>query len=289
MSLRRKLTLGLVLLFSIIFALVIYGSLEIQRLATDAKAIVKDNYESLVYCKGMFLALDDMKTALTDEIIDGGVGHLPQPDAQLFENGKAVFEANLTKEQGNITEVHEQDYVDELTNAYRSFLSRGVSMGQTKTRSVTDYRDVMSAYLAARQAIARIDEVNMEAIQRKNVAAIADSNKMIISFAVVGSLCLILAFFYFWYFPFYVSNSLSYLTEKMKVLLKNMGIGLETQTKDETFVMLNAINLLENRLQKAATRPEAKKQLKPNKSLDLSAKAPSRTAAAARRTPRPLI
>jgi two-component system, NtrC family, sensor histidine kinase KinB len=259
MWLRRKLTLGLVLLFSIIFALVIYGSLEIQRLATDAKAIVKDNYESLVYCKGMFLALDDMKTALTDKFIDSGAGHLPQPDAQLFENGKAVFEVNLTKEQGNITEVHEQDYVDELANAYRSFLSRGVSMGQSRGRSVTDYRDVLSAYLGARQAIARIDDVNMEAIQRKNVAAIADSNKMIISFAIVGSICLILAFFYFWYFPFYVSNSLSYLTEKMKALLKNMGISPDTQTKDEMFVMLNAINLLENRLQKAADKPKRKR------------------------------
>ena len=258
MSLRGKLTLGLVLLFLIIFALVIYGSLEIQRLATDAKAIVKNNYESLVYCKGMLLALDDMKTALTDQIIDGGEGHMPQPDAQLFANGKEVFELNLTKEQNNITEIHEQDYVDELANAYRSFLSRGASMGQTRTRSATDYRDVLAAYLAARQAISRIDDVNMEAIQRKNVTAIADSNTMIISFAIVGSLCLILAFFYFWYFPFYVSNSLSYLTEKMKALLKIMGIGLDTQTKDETFIMLNAINLLENRLQKIADRPKRK-------------------------------
>ena len=258
MSLRRKLTVGLVLLFLIIFALVIYGSLEIQRLATDSKAIVKDNYESLVYCKGMLLALDDMKTALTDEIIDGGAGHLTQPDAQLFSNGKEIFELNLTKEQGNITEIHEQDYVDELANAYRSFLSRGASMGQIKGRSITDYRDVLAAYMAARQTISRIDDVNMEAIQRKNVAAIADSSKMITSFAIVGSLCLMLAFFYFWYFPFYMSNSLSYLTEKMKALLQNMGINLDTQTKDEAFIMLNAINLLENRLQKTADKPKRK-------------------------------
>jgi hypothetical protein len=56
-----------------------------------------------------------------------------------------------------------------------------------------------------------------------------------------------LAFFYFWYFPFYVSNSISYLATRMKGLLKGMGIKIDTKTRDEAFILLNSIDLLENR------------------------------------------
>jgi hypothetical protein len=36
----------------------------------------------------------------------------------------------------------------------------------------------------------------------------------------------------------------------MKELLKNAGVKLDTQTKDEAFVLLHSINLLESKLAK---------------------------------------
>jgi hypothetical protein len=74
MSLRRKLTIGLVFLFLIIFSLAMYSSFDIQRLSKDAEAILKDNYDSLVYCKNMLLALDDMTTAVLSKVIGGRAG-----------------------------------------------------------------------------------------------------------------------------------------------------------------------------------------------------------------------
>jgi hypothetical protein len=57
---------------------------------------------------------------------------------------------------------------------------------------------------------------------------------------------LILAFAYFWYFPVYIANSISYLAEKMKQLLKKMSLTFDSKTDDELFVILQAINLIEN-------------------------------------------
>ena len=65
MSLRIKLTIGLGFLFLIIFALDVYGLLKIQELSKDADNILKDNYASLVYCKNMLLALDDIGNSIT--------------------------------------------------------------------------------------------------------------------------------------------------------------------------------------------------------------------------------
>jgi cell division protein ZapA (FtsZ GTPase activity inhibitor) len=66
--------------------------------------------------------------------------------------------------------------------------------------------------------------------------------------AVIGSLCILLALGYFWYFPVYISTTLSYLADKMKNLLKSIGVVFDAKTNDEAIVILQAINLLENRL-----------------------------------------
>jgi len=249
MSLRRKLVVGLGFLFLIIFALVIYSSFQIQALSKDAKAIIKDNYASLVYCKSMLVSLDDMRTAITNQIVAGQI--VPsQSDKELFASGRATFETNLAEEKHNITERHEGDYVDGLSQAYGLFLTLGSATNQVKGGLSISYREILSAYMQARLAISHIDDVNMEAIQRKNELATIDADRMTISIAVAGAICIILAFFYFWYFPFYVSNSLSYLADKMKGLLTNMGIKLDTQTQDETFVLLYSISLIENKLSK---------------------------------------
>ena len=75
-----------------------------------------------------------------------------------------------------------------------------------------------------------------------------DSAGIIKLMAGVATFCLILAFGYFWYFPFYISNSIAYLSEKMKGLLERSEISLDIKTDDETFIILQGINLLENRL-----------------------------------------
>jgi hypothetical protein len=247
MSLRKKLVIGLGFLFLIIFSLVIYSSFQIQALSKDAKAIIKDNYASLVYCKSMLISLDDMRTAVTSQLVDNRAT-LSKTDEQLFANGKATFEANFAKEKGNITEIHEADYIGELSRAYELFLALSSPTNHGKGDSSALRGEVLSAYTQARLAISRIDDLNMEAIQRKNDVATVDANRMTTSIAAAGAICIILAFLYFWYFPFYVSNSLSYLADRMKGLLSQMGIKPDTQTQDEAFVLLHSIGLIENRL-----------------------------------------
>ena len=249
MSLRTKLTIGLAFLFLIIFGLAIYSSLSIQSLSKDAESIIKDNYDSLVYCKNMLLSLDEMRTAVSGKVIGGNAAQMSYYDSSLFETSRANFELNLRKERGNITEVHEADYVAELDNDYKLFLSLSMQINR-EGDSNAYLKDFVPAYMNTRQTIARINDLNMEAVERKNKSAGKDAKKMIISMAAVGSACIILAFFYFWYFPFFVSNSLSYLADKMRELLQDVGIKIDTQTKDEAFILLNSINLLENKLVK---------------------------------------
>ncbi len=251
MQLRSKLTIGLGFLFLIIFAIAAYSSLQIQRLATDARNILQDNYNSLVYCKNMFLAVDDMNASVTNRTF--GIGS-KQPTAyysSLFDAGRAAMESNLAAEKNNITEIDENEYVQELTSGYGTFLKLSIEMMRKVSSPAAYYNDFIPTYSNVRQLIVRINDLNMQAVERKSKSATDHARTMIVSIAAFGTLCVVLAFFYFWYFPFYVSNSIAYVAEKMRKLLAIVGIKAESKTTDETVVMLQSIILLENKLAEA--------------------------------------
>lgn len=123
MSLRSKLTLGLGFLFLIIFGLAAYNSFNIQQLSREADRVLKDNYDTLVYCKNMLVALDDMRTAVGAKIPGANPERSFDYYSQLFQDSKSTFEKNLAAEKYNITEVHEQEYVAELDANYNHYLS----------------------------------------------------------------------------------------------------------------------------------------------------------------------
>ena len=256
MSLRTKLTLGLGFLFLIIFALTIYNSYDIQKLSKDADRILEDNYNTLVYCKNMLLALDDMRIAVSSRGLSLSQKIPSEYYSHLFEISRQTFESSLNAEKNNITEVHEKDYVDELSNHYVLYLNLAEKIHKTGGTMYSYANDFLPTYLNVRQTIVEINDINMQAIERKNLSAKQDARNMVTTMAVIGTLCVLLAFFYFWYFPFYVSSTLSYLASKMRKLLTGIDIKVETQTKDEAFVLLQSINLLESKLAKSNGKKE---------------------------------
>ena len=258
MSLRSKLTIGLGFLFLIIFGLVIYSSFQIQQLSKDADNILKDNYASLVYCKNMLIALDEMNSTINRKVFGSGQGKTSSYDLQLFESSKSIFDSNLIAEKHNITEIHENEYVAELDNDYSLFLSLSKQISEKGGNLSLYFNDFLPAAANARQTIVKIDDLNMQAVERKSQSTKRSAGQMVISMGVVGTLGILLAFFYFWYFPFYVSNSISYLAKKMKGLLQDTGIKVDTKAKDEALILLHSINLLENKL--ANKKKESKRR-----------------------------
>jgi hypothetical protein len=247
MILKKKLSLGLGFLFIIIFSLVMFSSYYIQKLSKESEDILRNNYDSIVYSKKMILALDDMKMSFSERVLNRETSREATREyAKLFESGKAVFEENLKAENNNITEVHEKEYVEILNRNYPAFIKLCGKNGKGPEGGAIFFRDFIPVYNRLRQTVSRINDINMQAVVRKNQLTKHDSVSIIIYITVIGTLCVIVAFGYIWYFPFYVSNSLSYLSTRMKELLKSNGINYEIKTDDEQHIILESINLLEN-------------------------------------------
>jgi hypothetical protein len=251
MTLKKKLTLGLGFLFLIIFVLVIFYSYYIGKLSQDAENILKDNYKSVGYAKNMISALEDMRTAI-DNIVFNPSENKKTSDyyGKLFEAGRIEFENNLKAESGNITEINEKEYVAMANQGYVLYSSLCLRIAKGEGGRALYFNEYQPAFDKLRQAVISISDINMQAVERKSEMTKRDSARIIDIMAVIGISCLILAFFYFWYFPAYTANSIAYLSGKMKALLKKSEIVLDIKTNDETFIILQGINLLENKLEK---------------------------------------
>jgi two-component system, NtrC family, sensor histidine kinase KinB len=247
MTLNKKLTVGLGFLFVLIFTMAIFCSYYIQKLSRESEDILRNNYDSIVFSKKMFLALDDMEISLSFmQFVPGKGGHKSGYYSNLFESGKAEFEKNLKAEDHNITEILEKDYVEDLKRNYAMFAKLSAQIVRGGGGNAVYFNEFLPVYEKLKHTINAINDVNMQAIVRKNQLTKRDSSAIIISMAVVGSICMILAFGYIWYFPFYISNSMSYLSNRMRELLKAIGIGQEIKTDDEFQVILQSLKLIED-------------------------------------------
>lgn len=249
MTIKTKLSLGLGFLFLIIFTLAGYCAVHVGKLARETDNIFKDNYKSLGYSRNMIDALEDMKNAVSGAAVSSGNMEIKSDyNRHLFDAGKKSFDTNLASENDNITEISEKEAVEMLNQDYGIFINLCQQMEKGETRDPAAFNDFLSASEKLRHTINRIYDINMQAVVRKSQQVKQDAAAFLTSMAIIGSLCILLALGYFWYFPLYISTSFGYLAARIRQLLKNSGIAMDIQTRDEAFVILQAINLLENKL-----------------------------------------
>ncbi|MGA2094208.1 MAG: hypothetical protein ABSH16_12520 [Sedimentisphaerales bacterium] len=248
MVLKTKISIGLGFLFAIICILAFFCSYYVEKLSEEADLILKNNYDSLVYSKNMLSALDDTKTSISSTIFNSGQGkRLSDYYSHLYETGSIDFEKNLKAESNNITEIHEKEYVETLNRDYAVYVSLCARIKNGLGDTIMYFNEFLPCYERLKQSVISINDLNMEAIVRKNQAIKQQSVDVRTYMYATVVLCIILAFGYFWYFPFYISYSISYLAKRMTELLNKAGIASDIKTNDEAFIILQSIKILEKK------------------------------------------
>ena len=257
MVLKTKLSMGLGFLFLIIFALAFVCSYYVEKLSDEADRILKNNYDSIVYSRNMMSTLDDMETSINSRIFNQNDSRKSTDYySQLFEAGRIEFEKNLKAEKNNITEVHEKEFTDTLDRDYNIYLNLCEQIKKVAGSTSTYFNEVLPCFERLKQSIHNINDLNMQAVVRKSQTTKDEAAHIITYMAVTATLCLLLAFGYFWYFPFYISNTISYLSNRMKDLLRENGIALDMKTNDEAYIILESIKLLEKKLNVGGTKKD---------------------------------
>jgi len=220
MTIKNKLHLGISFLF--LMALICSGlaAYYLNRLSFDSKAILKDNYQSLVYTKNLNQVLDSVKTGTATA-------------SQLV-----IIEKNISAEERNITEPGEKELADSLRSVFQSFKNPRYNL-QTKQQLNFQLKQLTYAIM----------QLNMQAITGKDKKASKTANTGIVIVSLIGSFCFLICISFVTNFPGYVTKPIKELTQAIKDIAgKNYNKRLVMQSKDEFGELATAFNQMAHKL-----------------------------------------
>lgn len=213
MKLKTKLTVGIGFLFIVILVFGILGITSIYKLSNDTNKILTNNYETLVYNNNMLKALEELpgnKTAYTE------------------------FEKNLANQEKNITEYGEDDATKSLRKNFEEL--------KLQPNDSSNYREI-------RQAIQRINNINQNAILRKNDTAQSTASNAIFWLTVVFTILTIIALTLTVNFPDVIATPIKALAEGITAIAnKNYSNRIHLKQDDEFGDLANAFNIMAEKL-----------------------------------------
>jgi signal transduction histidine kinase len=218
MSIKNNLRAGIGFLFLIALLSSSLAAYYISQLSNDSKAILKDNYDSLVFTKNINQVLDIPGTP--------GKGQLN------------IIESNIIKEENNITEPGEKQMADNLYNDFKSFRN-----------SLNNLPVLADLRFKMKKSVYGIMQVNMQAIEHRNKTANNTADNAIIIVVFIDSFCIIIALLFLIRFPGYVTKPINELTEGIKEIAnKNYDKRLLFTSKNEFWSLAEAFNQMAAKL-----------------------------------------
>lgn len=212
-KLKTKIALGGIFLFALLILVGAVSFFYLTKVSNDAREIVKDNYETLNYCRDMLKELDQ------------------QPDsAAMFSS----FEKTLQLQEKNITEPGEK----ELTSSLRK------NFNALKIHPSAD-----SLQSLIKDDISNIMQINLSAIDKKNMAAQASASSAKTIITVLLTICVLLGFTFLFNFPSFVASPIAKLTAGIKsIASRNYSQRIYLNRSDEFGELANAFNSMAEKL-----------------------------------------
>ena len=214
MSIKTKVTLGVVFLFTVILTIAGLGLYYLKELAQDSENILKDNYETLEYTKRILESCDSVDR---DSV-----------------RALSVIEKNLREQEENLTEPGERDLTHAMRIVFERIKNNGVNSG--------DIAEIRRLSLA-------IQELNMQAIIRKNAFTQQTASKASTYLIIIGTVFSLIAFTFIMNFPGYIANPIIQLTKSIKSIAnKKYEERLHFERKDEFEELAEAFNKMAEKL-----------------------------------------
>jgi NtrC-family two-component system sensor histidine kinase KinB len=213
MKVKNKLRLGFGFLFAVVLFFGVVSIFYINQISNSAKVILKDNYESLSYCRDMRAVLDEHSLPLNKAAV-------------------TAFNNQLVKEEHNLTETGEKQAVASLRSAFTDLQNGAITAERT-----------------ARRYLRQIELINMRAIMRKKDIAQASVKESAIFLGFAGCFAFLVLFTFSVNFPGFIANPLQRLLAGIKAIgQNNYNQRLHFDQNDEFAEVANAFNDMTVRL-----------------------------------------
>ncbi|QKJ30262.1 PAS domain-containing protein [Mucilaginibacter mali] len=216
MKVKNKLRLGFGFLFVVVLFFGAVSMFYINQISNNAKVILKDNYESLRYCREMRTLLDE--------------NSLPLSVAAVTQ-----FNAALVKEEHNVTEPGEAQAVAGLRASFNAMQAPNAA-------------DIAAHQRHVRRHLLDIETVNMKAIVRKNDLARASVDRSLVFLGLAGAFAFMVLFTFSVNFPGFITDPLNTLLAGIRNIGPKNYQRIHFNKNDEFAEVAKAFNDMSGRL-----------------------------------------
>lgn len=215
MKVKTKLRLGFGFLFVVVLFFGATALFYIRDISENSKAILKNNYESLNFVRQMRLLLDN-----------GGIN--------ADTAGERKFEKYLSLQEHNITEPNEKAATVTLRAGFTAYKLSHLS---------SDINVIGAAYHKIFAGLGKIEELNMQAIVRKDAQARKTVDDATLILGLVASFSFMVLFSFSVNFPGFIANPLRALLAGIREIgQKNYATRIHFEKDDEFAEVANAFN-----------------------------------------------
>jgi len=213
--LKTKITLGGLFLFTLLLLTGLISFFYLNRVAGDAREIVKDNYETLSYCRHMLREMDQL-------------------EGSNRENALHTFDSFLLLQEKNITEPGEKQLTDDLR----------VHFQHLQTSAATD-----SVAALVRNELGAVMQLNLDAISQKNQVAQDGAQRAKFIIGSIAAICILLGFTFLFSFPGLVAGPVAKLSEGIRAIAaRNYNQRIHLNRNDEFGELATSFNTMAEKL-----------------------------------------
>jgi PAS domain S-box-containing protein len=219
MRIKTKLRFGLGFLFALVLFFGGLAAFYLNEISKSSEVILKDNFETLAFAREMHRVLEEHDTPLSPEAIEH-------------------FEQQLQKQSNNITEPGEKNLTQLIRKDFNVIKINPARISANNQIIKNIHRNIR-----------RIEEINMQAIVRKNDKARASVKEATIYIGLLGTFSFLIIFSFIVNFPGFIANPLIELTEGIKeISRKNYQKRLDFPAYNEFGELAAAFNQMAARL-----------------------------------------
>lgn len=213
MKVKSKIWVGFGFILIVVLFFGAVSLFYINQISNNAEVVLKENYETLNYCRDMRAVLDEEKLPLSKKAI-------------------ARFNKQLTNEGNNITEPGEKQAFENLKAAFALLESQSV-------QSAAD----------TRKYLRQIEEINMQAIIYKNDKAQTAVKESTLLLGLAGAVTFLVLFSVSINFPGFILDPLNKLLVGIRAITQNnYNERIHFDKNDEFAEVANAFNDMASKL-----------------------------------------
>jgi two-component system, NtrC family, sensor histidine kinase KinB len=247
MNLYRKLLLAQ---SPLVLALAIVGVVSvvvISSLGSHSQTILKDNYRSVLAAQRMKEAIERMDSAALFMVAGE-----QQKGIEQAEKNRAIFEAELKVQEGNITEAGEKEFTEGLRAAWTDYQTKFDRLQKSATAEETRrlyFSELESAFYKVKAADDEILAINQDAMVRKSDAVRRTAERMNTITAMVALAALAFGLFISILLTRRMLQPLSALSEATRKLGEgNFDMRAHVRGNDELALLARDFNAMAARL-----------------------------------------